>query len=342
MAVGLPHPAILYGLLPLSHSPVNLGVKQGSRYMSTKTHTNFINNKKVKIVDPYPVNPISHKLLFSPKYLGSLYSLISEKVLSMLNPQSTKNALIPINEVIDLAKDPSGVQRKYGNKAIIYLWTHKETGRQYVGSTINAKNRFGRSYNSISGLSSSPFNKALALYGHGAFYVTILAVLPPYKYIIWPLETLWRMILTPYFNKSLISGTTVGNKLTIGLEDVKIAEPYGNGTELLGAEDVMEKERVNNLGNKLGKSLTGELNPFYGKTHSLETKLFMSAAKGKVIYVYLVNADGTLSFFNEYVSANLAYLSLGISRPTILKYARSESTYKKDNKTYFFSLRRLI
>jgi hypothetical protein len=142
--------------------------------------------KDTRRLDIFPISPFTFPLLFTPKYTGSLYSIISITVLSILNPTTTIGALIPIIEVIDLAKDRSGVQRKHGKSGIIYLWTHKETGKQYVGSTINAYSRFANSYNSPSYLSRSrtPFNSALLLYGFEAFYVTILEVLPPYKTII--------------------------------------------------------------------------------------------------------------------------------------------------------------
>ena len=87
--------------------------------------------KDTRRLDIFPISPVTSPLLFSPKYTGSLYSITSITVLTMLNPTTTIGALISIIEVIDLAKDRSGVQRKYNKKAIIYLWTHKETGKQY-------------------------------------------------------------------------------------------------------------------------------------------------------------------------------------------------------------------
>lgn len=102
------------------------------RSMSTLKYDRSASLVQVNYLVEYPINPISDSLLFSPKYTGSLYSIISLKVLEILNPKSSSFALIPIIEVIDLALDPSGVSRKYKNKTIVYLWTNKNTGYQYV------------------------------------------------------------------------------------------------------------------------------------------------------------------------------------------------------------------
>lgn len=222
------------------------------RSMSTLKYDRSASLVQVNYLVEYPINPISDSLLFSPKYTGSLYSIISLKVLEILNPKSSSFALIPIIEVIDLALDPSGVSRKYKNKTIVYLWTNKNTGYQYVGSTLNAGDRFGRTYNSSSYLKSnnSPFNKAILLHGHSSFYVTILEVLPRSKEIVWPIETLWRAILNPYYNRARISGSLSG----------------------IIRKDIDGPREYNNLGELLGKARIGADNPFYGKSHSAETR----------------------------------------------------------------------
>lgn len=80
-----------------------------------------------------------------------------------------------------MALDPSGPARE--NKAVIYMWTRKFDGRQYVGSTKNAKICFGKRYNSPNSLIKNPsfFNYSLATEGRANYYLTILST--RYSYI---------------------------------------------------------------------------------------------------------------------------------------------------------------
>ena len=305
-------------------------VKLNKRSIATLSKTYAIAPFKRKKADIFPINPVTDPLLFSSKYLGSLYSITSITTLSILNPYSKLKAIIKIVEVIDLAIDRSGVQRKYGDKAIVYLWTHKGTGQSYVGSSLNVKGRFGSAYNSPLYLkrAATPFNTALLLYGHAEFYITILAVLPPYKSVVWPQETLWRAILKPTYNRAIISGTTAGI----------FATP---------ADLEIRKQRPNNLGEKLGAKLIGDLNPFYGKNHSQASKDSISATKGEKIYVYLVNKDKSLTpILPPFPSGNSAAKALGVSRTTIRKFAFSGLPYtiKKEGggATYLFSFSNLL
>lgn len=125
------------------------------------------------------ISPNTNPELFNKEVEGSLYHMTNLTALLMLKHRGS-NALIPIEKVFDMALDPSGPAREFGNKAVIYMWTRKLDGRQYVGSTSNAKNCFGKRYNSPNSLIKSPsfFNYSLATEGRHNYYLTILAVVP--------------------------------------------------------------------------------------------------------------------------------------------------------------------
>ena len=76
--------------------------------------------------------------------------------------------------------------------------------------------------------------------------MTILEVLPPYKFIIWPRETMWRAILNPSYNRAVLSGTTAGiinrsskNTLHIG------GESYAPTLKAVPGESEEKKKSVN-------------------------------------------------------------------------------------------------
>lgn len=78
--------------------------------------------------------------------------------------------------------------------------------------------------------------------------------------------------------------------------------------------------KLGELNSQFGVKLFGSDNPFFGKTHSDQSRLNMSISKGSRVIVY---KDGNLSkYYFE-----LAAKELGISRPTITKYANNNSLY---------------
>jgi hypothetical protein len=62
------------------------------------------------------------------------------------------------------------------SKSGIYMWTHRDSGKNYVGSSINISSRFN-SYYSLSYLikrKSSHIYNPLFLHGYSSFSITIL------------------------------------------------------------------------------------------------------------------------------------------------------------------------
>jgi hypothetical protein len=86
-----------------------------------------------------------------------------------------------------------------------------------------------------------------------------------------------------------------------------------------------------------GKKLFGVNNPFFGKTHTTETKLKMSQVKGTPVFVY----DANMKFISFFSSANAtaADSRIGLSRPTIVKNLDTGRLIK--NKYYFYSSKRI-
>lgn len=257
------------------------------------------------------------KELWSPKHQGSLY-FHGQVGLEMLRARG-KEGLIPIVAVFDIALDPSGPAR-YGSVGIIYLWTRKSDGMQYVGSTSNARNCFGKRYNSPASLSQdiSYFNHHLVQDTPSNYYLTVLAITDKNPMFRYPLETLWINVLNAMFNINLIAGSnklqrvnqwTIDTAFRVSSKQAARIAKYGNP-----------------LACHLGKSKPGAENPFFGKTHSILTKDLMSAPLkgGTHLYIYELVASQWI-LLAEVSSQNrasevLRKQGVSISRPTITKF----------------------
>lgn len=74
---------------------------------------------------------------------------------------------------------------KYRGQRGIYIWTHRETGKQYVGSSKNLGNRineyYRNSYLTTQINRGSVISRALLAHGHDAFSLTVVSLGPTLK-----------------------------------------------------------------------------------------------------------------------------------------------------------------
>lgn len=270
------------------------------------------------------ISPITDSRLFNKESEGSLYQIMSLSTLLMLRHRKS-NALIPIVKVFDMDIDPSGPAREFNNKAVIYMWTRKIDGKQYVGSTRNAGHCFGKRYNSPSGLlkDSSYFNYSLGTQGRANYFVTILAIVDATSIFRLPIETMWIHIMDSEFNINLIAGTNLVQRVCAWTREVG----YRSSLAAAARARLATIRGVNPLQPWLGKSLFGAANPFFGVKHSQLTKDSMSSSKGTQTYIYSIDLDMILTPVGCYTSSNratsaLKKLGILISRPTLVNYTK--------------------
>jgi group I intron endonuclease len=119
---------------------------------------------------------------------------------------------------------------------------------------------------------NQPITKALLKYGTENFSVIILEYID--KDFIFDRETFWIVNLKPYYNILKSGGSSIGYK-------------HSDTIKLFLSE--LAKNRKNSEETKLliANALKGELNPFYGKSHNIESinKIIASKSLGK-IYIY--------------------------------------------------------
>lgn len=156
------------------------------------------------------------------------------------------------------------------SKAGVYCWTHIESGKKYVGSSVDLYRRFMQYYNIkyiTRASKSSLICRALLKYGYSSFHLDILEYCDPS--VIIEREQYYIDLLKPEYNILKVAGSLFGYKHTIESLQ-KMSEIARNRSE-----EIIAKLREAALGRtythteeakkKISKSMLG-------RKHSEETK----------------------------------------------------------------------
>uniref|UniRef100_UPI0030E18AC6 hypothetical protein n=1 Tax=Dematophora necatrix TaxID=2751867 RepID=UPI0030E18AC6 len=145
------------------------------------------------------------------------------------------------------------------NKVGIYMWTHLESSKKYIGSSVNLSRRFSYYFSSnIVKYKKSKIHNALLTYGYSAFSLTIIEYIDldnlpkdtkEIKKFIIEREQYYIDNILPEYNILKIAGSLLGFK----------------HSEATLMKFKLVKESKNN--------------PMYGKVHLQETKLKISESK---------------------------------------------------------------
>jgi group I intron endonuclease len=209
--------------------------------------------------------------LNSNRYTTRNYSNFSHEP----NNNYEKN-LKPIIEYNNLKEDRINILKEQKNKSGVYYLINKTNGHAYIGSSINLSSRM-RNYLNNTFLKSKqninmPIVKALLKYDQSNFSLWILEYVEPNNLTI--RETFYITLLTPYYNVLKQGYSSLGYKHT-------------KETKILLSE--LASNRVHSYKTKslIARALTGENNPFYNKSHSVESKVRMIEANSSYsVYVY--------------------------------------------------------
>ena len=175
-----------------------------------------------------------------------------------------------------LKSDKFQILKDEKDRSAVYCLINKINGHAYVGSSIHLASRM-RNYLNNTFLKSKqnknmPIVNALLKYSQANFTLLILDYVEPESLTI--RETFYITFLMPYYNVLKQGYSSLGYKHT---EETK---------ELLSE---LAKNRTHSDKTKalIARALTGENNPFYNKSHSLESKVRMIQANSAYpVYVY--------------------------------------------------------
>jgi len=176
----------------------------------------------------------------------------------------------PVSIIYNFLDDKDIILNEFNNQSGIYLIHNNVNGKQYIGSAMNLSKRLA-TYYFPSRLSDSRYiSNSILKYGHSNFSIVILYVLGNTgsysKTDIINKEQKYIDLYKPVLNINPIAGSSMGFKHSE--ESKKLISEFRKGKPLSEST----KKRLSVL-------FSGELNPFWSKTHSTETLKKMSKSK---------------------------------------------------------------
>jgi group I intron endonuclease len=296
-------PFILVGTSETKRSPLSKG-----RYSpwNQRLFTNFV------ITNNY------FDLKFSIRsYSTSILPPLSESV--TLDRKTEKEGdntdnLLPLYAYDNFKEERFTILKEQKDKSGIYCLINKNNGHSYVGSSINLASRM-KNYLNNSFLKSRqninmPIVKALLKYEQSNFKLLILEYVDLKTLTI--RETYFITFVLPYYNVLKQGYSSLGYVHT-------------KETKMLLAQLAKNKVHSEETKSLIAKALTGENNPFYNKSHSMESKVRIIQAKSSYpVYIY-----------NSFKELLVIYPSVGTlakliksNHPTIVKVIKEKILFR--------------
>ena len=224
---------------------------------------------------PWNQNSLIHS--YNHKF-NFIYNKSTNRVYSTSNVENNTKDLNPLKVYNNFKENRLDILKEQKDKSGVYCFINKINGNSYVGSSINLatrminylNNTFLKSKQSI----NMPIVKALLKYNQENFTLLILEYVEPKDLVA--RETYYLTYVMPYYNVLKQGYSSLGYKHT---EETK---------QLLSQ---LAKNRVHSEETKglIARALTGENNPFYNKSHSIESKV--RNIEAKLVYpVYVYNS----------------------------------------------------
>jgi len=230
--------------------------------------------------DPHIINmgrysPWNQKLIQSYNH-NFIFNKNTIRFYSTSNVENNTKGLHPLKTYDNFKENRLDILKEQKDKSGVYCLINKINGNAYVGSSINLASRM-RNYLNNTFLKSKqninmPIVKALLKYNQESFTLLILEYVEPNYLTI--RETYYITYVMPHYNVLKQGYSSLGYKHT---EETK---------ELLSklARNRIHSEETKSL---IARALTGENNPFYNKSHSIESKIRIIEAKSAYpVYIY--------------------------------------------------------
>jgi group I intron endonuclease len=211
-------------------------------------------------------------------------------------------------------QDRSIILKEQKDQSGVYCLINKINGHCYVGSSINLATRM-KNYLNNTFLKSRqninmPIVKALLKYGQENFSVLILEHVEA-KYLTIR-ETYFITSVVPYYNVLKQGYSSLGYKHTQETKNLL--------SEL--AKNRVHSELTKSL---ISKALIGENNPFYNKSHSVESKVRIIEAKSAYpVYIYNSHKELLIIFPSVKTLANL----IKSNHSTIVDFIKEQSLFR--------------
>lgn len=253
-------------------------------------------------------------------------------------------SFIPVVIYNNVETDKSKILSENKNRAGIYLWTHLDSSKRYIGSAINLSRRFDKylSKTHIKNVKGNSYiYNALINHGYLTFSLTIIEYIDvknlnakEARKLILEREQYYIDNLKPEYNILKIAGSSLGYKhiseTLVKMSDIqKSIDRVGENNPMFGkiGENHPMFGKIHSTETLLlmSKALSGENHPLFGKSPSTETRTKLSIAKGGGI-IYAYDTQGLL--INTFISIRKAAEYFNCSHPTILRYIKSGKLFQ--------------
>ncbi len=256
------------------------------------------------------------------KYTLNYHSVTTRNYSNFSNEPNNnyKKNLKPIKVYDNLKKDRINILKEQKDKSAVYYLINKTNGHTYIGSSINLSSRM-RNYLNNTFLKSKqninmPIVKALLKYDPSNFALWILEYVEPNNLTI--RETFYITQLTPYYNVLKQGYSSLGYKHT-------------KETKILLSELASNRVHSDKTKSLIARALTGENNPFYNKSHSIESKVRMIEANSKyAVYIYNSYKELLVIFPSVLTLAKL----IKSNHSTIVDYIKEQTLFRGE---WYFS-----
>ncbi|KAG0890038.1 hypothetical protein G6F15_000134 (mitochondrion) [Rhizopus arrhizus] len=168
-----------------------------------------------------------------------------------------------------ITDDKSLIVSEFNKKSGIYLLHNLVNGKQYVGSSIDLKRRLYSYYSPSKLIDNRYISNSIMKYGHNNFTVLILELVKESDHIKTDLlnrEQYYIDLLKPVLNLNPTAGSSLGFKHSDETKALLVSLRTGKSLS----------EETKQL---LSELFSGELNPFWGKTHNFDTLTRMKLSK---------------------------------------------------------------
>ena len=227
---------------------------------------------------------------------------------------NNKNKLKPVKVYNSLKQCRVQILKDQKDKGGVYCLINNINGHNYVGSSIHLASRM-RNYLNNTFLKSKqninmPIVKALLKYDQLNFTLLILEYVEPESLVL--RETFYITHLMPYYNVLKQGYSSLGYKHT-------------EETKKLLSELAKNKVHSDKTKALIARAVTGENNPFYNRSHSVESKIRMLEANS-TYPVYVYNSFKDLLVIYPSVST-LAKL-IKTNHPTLVNIIKQQTIFR--------------
>ena len=122
-------------------------------------------------------------------------------------------AISPVMVYLNAEQDKAKILKDNYSKAGVYRWLHRESGKSYIGSSVNLTNRFYTYFNlkvMLNSITISIIARALLKHGYSSFQLEIIEYCDPANCI--EREQFYLDLLKPEYNILKKAGSKLGSK----------------------------------------------------------------------------------------------------------------------------------